>query len=131
MALLVGLQLCHQRGVVPSLVEVDSKALVQLVVSGAVAKWPLCNNLRKVRNLLEGFSAAIYHVFREANVPADRLAAVGLMGSQVFDQDHQVPAIVRSAILLDSWGVPGVRWISEDVEENRGIDCLVMLSVKE
>nr|XP_027120463.1 uncharacterized protein LOC113737428 [Coffea arabica] len=115
MALLVGLQLCHQRGVVPSLVEVDSKALVQLVVSGAVAKWPLCNNLRKVRNLLEGFSAAIYHVFREANVPADRLAAVGLMGSQVFDQDHQVPAIVRSAILLDSWGVPGVRWISEDV----------------
>ncbi|XP_071906020.1 uncharacterized protein [Coffea arabica] len=83
MALLVGLQLCHQRGVVPSLVE--------------------------------GFSAAIYNVFREANVPADRLAAVGLMGSQVFDQGHQVPAIVRSAILLDSWGVPGVRWFSEDV----------------
>mgnify|MGYP004722219025 FL=1 len=86
-----------------------------MVVSGAVAKWPLCNNLRKVRSLLKGFSAAIYNVFREANVPADRLAAVGLMGSQVFDQGHQVPAIVRSAILLDSWGVPGVRWISEDV----------------
>nr|XP_027082338.1 uncharacterized protein LOC113704655 [Coffea arabica] len=86
MALLCGLQLCLQRGVYPSLVEVDSKALVQLVVSGAIAKWPLCNSLRKVRGLLEVFSAAISHVYREANVPADRLAAVGLSGSQVYEQ---------------------------------------------
>nr|XP_027075960.1 uncharacterized protein LOC113699812 [Coffea arabica] len=114
MALLFGLQLCLQRGVYPSLVEVDSKALVQLVVSGAIAKWPLCNSLRKVRGLLEVFSAAISHVYREANVPADRLAAVGVIGSQVYEQGHQLPAVVRSAILLDSRGVPGVRWLAED-----------------
>nr|XP_027101056.1 uncharacterized protein LOC113720378 [Coffea arabica] len=114
MALLFGLQLCLQRGVYPSLVEVDSKALVQLVVSGAIAKWPLCNSLRKVRGLLQVFSAAISHVYREANVPADRLAAIGLIGSQVYEQGHQLPAVVRSAILLDSRGVPGVRWLVED-----------------
>nr|XP_027067839.1 uncharacterized protein LOC113693511 [Coffea arabica] len=62
MALLFGLQLCDQRGFCPSLVEVDSKTLVQLVGSGVIAKWPLCNILRKVRDLLEGFSA-LSHIF--------------------------------------------------------------------
>ncbi|XP_071914053.1 uncharacterized protein [Coffea arabica] len=114
LALLEGLQLCVQRGLVLSLVEVDSKVLVHLVVSGAVAKWPLCNSLRKVRRLLEGFPATISHVFREANGPADRLAAVGATGSHVFEEGSYLPASVRSAIVLDSLGVPGVRWLSED-----------------
>ena len=87
MALLFGLQLCLQKGLRPSLVEVDSKALVQLVVSGAIAKWPLCNSLRKVRGLLEDFSASISHIFREANVPANRLATVGATGAQVYEHD--------------------------------------------
>ncbi|XP_027098924.2 uncharacterized protein [Coffea arabica] len=113
MALLFGLQLCSQKGLRPSLVEVDSKALVQLVVSGAIAKWPLCNSLRKVRGLLKDFTASISHIYREANVPADRLAAVGATGAQVYEHELQLPAMVRATILLDSRGVPGVRWINE------------------
>ncbi|XP_027118631.2 uncharacterized protein [Coffea arabica] len=114
LALLFGLQLCLQRGFRPSLVEVDSKALVQLVVSGAIAKWPLCNILRKVRGLLEGFSASVSHIFREANSSADRLAAVGTGGVCLYDHVHQLPAIVRASIVLDSRGVPGVRWLNEE-----------------
>ncbi|XP_027158457.1 uncharacterized protein LOC113760083 [Coffea eugenioides] len=114
MALLFGLQLCLQRGFRPSLVEVDSKALVQLVVSGVIAKWPLCNILRKVRGLLEGFSAFISHIFREANSPADRLAAIGAVGVRVYDHVQQLPAIVRASLILDSRGVPGVRWLNEE-----------------
>nr|XP_027093674.1 uncharacterized protein LOC113714076 [Coffea arabica] len=114
MALLFGMQLCLQRGFRPSLVEVDSKALVQLVVSGVIAKWPLCNILRKVRGLLEGFSASISHIFREANSPANRLADIGAVGVRVYDHFHQLPAIVQASIVLDSRGVPGVRWLSEE-----------------
>ncbi|XP_027150340.1 uncharacterized protein LOC113750578 [Coffea eugenioides] len=114
MALLCGLQLCLQRGLWPSLVEVDSKALVQLVGSGASARWPLCNDLRKVRGLLEGFSASISHVFREANLPADRLAVGGPTSGQVYEQEIQLPAMVRAAMALDSRGVPGLRWCYEE-----------------
>ncbi|XP_071939796.1 uncharacterized protein [Coffea arabica] len=114
LALLFGLQLCLQRGLRPSLVEVDFKALVQLVVSGAIAKWPLCNILRKIRCLLEGFSASVSHIFREANSSADRLAAVGAGGVCIYDHVHQVSAIVRASIVLDSCGVPCVRWFDEE-----------------
>ena len=114
MALLFGLQLCLQRGFRPSLVEMDSKALVQLVVSGVIAKWPLCNILRKVRGLLEGFSASISHIFREANSPADRLAAIRAVGVRVYDHVQQLPALVRASLILDSRGVPGVRWLNEE-----------------
>nr|XP_027120329.1 uncharacterized protein LOC113737276 [Coffea arabica] len=113
MALLLGLQLCVQRGFCPSLVEVDSKTLVHLVGSGVIAKWPLCNILRKIRDLLEGFSASLSHIFREANSSADRLAALGAGSTRVYDQVHQLPALVRASISLDARGVPGVRWISE------------------
>nr|XP_027093693.1 uncharacterized protein LOC113714094 [Coffea arabica] len=115
MALLCGLQLCHQRGLCPSLVEVDSKALVQLVGSGVIAKWPLCNTLRKVRDLLQGFSASFSHIFREANSSADRLAAIGAGGTRVYDQFQQLPALVRASIILDARGVPGVRWVIDEV----------------
>ncbi|XP_071920627.1 uncharacterized protein [Coffea arabica] len=114
LALLFGLNLCLQRGLRPSVVEVDSKALVQLVVSGAIAKWPLCNILRKIRSLLEGFSATVSHIFREANSSADRLAAVGASGICIYDHIHQVPAIVRATIVLDARGVPGVRWFDKE-----------------
>nr|XP_027122189.1 uncharacterized protein LOC113739144 [Coffea arabica] len=115
MALLCGLQLCHQRGLCPSLVEVDSKTLVQLVGSGVIAKWPLCNTLRKVRDLLQGFSASFSHIFREANSSADRLAAIGAGGTRVYDQFQQLPALVRASIILDVRGVPGVRWVIDEV----------------
>ena len=114
MALLFGLQVCAQRGICPSLIEVDSKTLVQLVTSGVIAKWPLCNVLRKIRDLLDGFSASISHVFREANSSADRLVAVGAGGTWVYDQAHQLPPLVRASINLDSRGVPGLRWVIEE-----------------
>nr|XP_027103123.1 uncharacterized protein LOC113724413 [Coffea arabica] len=114
LALLFGLQVCAQRGICPSLIEVDSKTLVQLLASGVIAKWPLCNVLRKIRDILDGFSASISHVFREANSSADRLAAVGAGGTWVYDQAHQLPPLVRASINLDSRGVPGLRWVIEE-----------------
>nr|XP_027068031.1 uncharacterized protein LOC113693644 [Coffea arabica] len=114
MALLCGLQLCLQRGLCPSLVEVDSKTLVQLVGSGVIAKWPLCNTLRKVRDLLQGFLASFSHIFREANSSADRLASIGAGGTPVYDQFQQLPALVRASIILDARGVPGVHWVIDE-----------------
>ncbi|XP_071926081.1 uncharacterized protein [Coffea arabica] len=114
LALLFGLQVCAQRGICPSLIEVDSKTLVQLLASGVIGKWPLCNVLRQIRDLLDGFSASISHVFREANSSADRLVAVGAGGTWVYDQAHQLPPLVRASINLDSRGVPGLRWVIEE-----------------
>nr|XP_027083667.1 uncharacterized protein LOC113705965 [Coffea arabica] len=74
LAVLHGLQLCRDRQIQSLLVEVDSQALVQLIHSARVSKWPLCNTLHQIRHLLASLSSSVSHIFREANSSSDRLA---------------------------------------------------------
>nr|XP_027086420.1 uncharacterized protein LOC113708150 [Coffea arabica] len=104
LALLHGLRYCE--GVVsdPLLVEVDSESLVRMLHSNGVAKWPLCNTLRRIRSLLDTLSASLSHVVREANSAADKLA--GLRSELYCTAYSQLPRSVRTAVLLDSREFP-------------------------
>ncbi|XP_027155175.1 uncharacterized protein LOC113758645 [Coffea eugenioides] len=73
-----GLLFCNRVWVQQLLVEVDSAGLVQLLDSGALAKWLLCNSLRQIRALLQSFNATARHIFREANAAVDKLAMMDL-----------------------------------------------------
>lgn len=47
LALMSGLILCLKRGIIGFVAEIDSKALVLMVKSEVLARWPLCNILKK------------------------------------------------------------------------------------
>lgn len=76
LVVLEGLLICAAKGLQGILVEVDSAVLVSLVNSSAQGGWLFCNVLRRIRRLLDQVAMSFTHIFREANVVADRLAAL-------------------------------------------------------
>nr|XP_027100424.1 uncharacterized protein LOC113719415 [Coffea arabica] len=109
LALLHGLLFCDRGRAQRLLVEVDSAGLVQLLDSGTLAKWPLCNSLRRIRGLLKSFNATAKHIFREANSAADKLATTDSQDDFFSTSLQHLPREVRAILLLDSRGVPVVR----------------------
>ena len=83
------------------LVEVDSSSLISLVNSRGSSKWPLCNFVRCIRDLVTSFSASVRHNFREANSSANRLAGSKLGRDWVTTSFADLPGEVRAAVLLD------------------------------
>ena len=83
------------------MVQVDSESLVRLLTSGAIAKWPLCNRIRKIQTLFLFFSASIEHIFREANSSTNMLSKLRLP-LQLFCTSHdQLPGRIQAALNLD------------------------------
>ncbi|XP_071907829.1 uncharacterized protein [Coffea arabica] len=109
LALLHGLLFCDRGWVQRLLVEVDSAGLVQLLDSGALAKWPLCNSLWRIRGLLQSFNATAKHIFREANTAAYKLATMGSQDDFFSTSLQYLPREIMVTLLLDSRGVPVVR----------------------
>nr|XP_027096084.1 uncharacterized protein LOC113715980 [Coffea arabica] len=109
-SLLHGLQLCSDLAPGPLLVEVDSKSLVDLLNAGATSNWPLCNTLRRIRALLSSLSAAVSHIFREANASADALAGLRMPSELFCTSLPQLPRGVRARVCLDSREVSSLRW---------------------
>lgn len=109
LALLWGLQLCLDRGLLGFAAEVDSKTLVLLVKSGTLAPWPLCNTLRKIRSLISSSGASLSHAFRQANMAADTLASSRLGADVIFHSEEPLPARVKRVLMLDRQAVPYIR----------------------
>nr|XP_027090383.1 uncharacterized protein LOC113711414 [Coffea arabica] len=85
LAVLEGLRVCAAKGVQEVMVEVDSAVLVSLVKSSALGGWSHYNLLRRIHRLLDQVAGSFIHIFREANMVADRLAALQGYPSMVFD----------------------------------------------
>ena len=89
--------------------EVDSAVLVSLVKTSAPGDWSYCNLLRRIRCLLDQVSVSFLHIFREANLVADMLAALRGCPNMVFDYVHQLPREIRGYLAMDAGEVPGLR----------------------
>ena len=111
LAVLEGLSLCVARGLCGVLVEVDSAVLVSLVKSSALGGWSYCNVLRKIRRLLGQVSGSFQHVFREANMVADKMAALQRFLNTVFDSISLLPWDIRGCLALDTREFPSVRQV--------------------
>ena len=111
LAVLEGLRLCATRGLLGVLVEVDSAVLVSLVKSSALGGWSYCNVLRKIRRLLGQVSGSFQHVFREANMVADKMAALQRFLNTVFDSISLLPWDIRGCLALDAREFPFVRLV--------------------
>lgn len=109
LAVLTGLALCHDRQLTAVRAETDSSALVRMVNSGAVVRWPVCNVVRKIRGLLTELGASLCYISRQANMVADALASLQLGHDQVYTGEDLLPRRIRHLIRLDTQGIPFVR----------------------
>ena len=107
--MLSGLILCQEKNYLGFQAEVDSKSFVLMVSSGALARWPLCNVLRRIRSLLSELEVSLLHIFREVNLAADVLATSQIGLDVVFSLERSLLNRVRSFIQLDSLSIPSVR----------------------
>nr|XP_027093558.1 uncharacterized protein LOC113713956 [Coffea arabica] len=111
LAVLEGLRVCAAKGVQEVLVEVDSAVLMSLVKSSALGGWSHCNLLRQIRRLLDQVSVSFIHIFCEANMAADRLAALQGYPSMVFDSVQQLPREIRGCLAMDAREFPSLRLV--------------------
>lgn len=109
LALLHGLNLCQEKGFSSFAIEVDSKALVQLVQLGLVSRWPLCHFLQPICLLLRDLNTSLSHVFREANTAVDAIAAAKLDTDLLLTPPDLLPSKVQFTIRLDLLYVSYVR----------------------
>nr|XP_027120504.1 uncharacterized protein LOC113737473 [Coffea arabica] len=111
LALLEGLRACAAKGVQEVLMEVDSAVLVPLVKSLALGGWSHCNLLRRIRRLLDQVSVSFIHIFREANMVVDRLAALQGCPSMVFDSVQQLSREICGCLAMDAREFPSLRLV--------------------
>nr|XP_027124187.1 uncharacterized protein LOC113740870 [Coffea arabica] len=109
LALLAGLHYCQERHFTGVRAESDSDTLVRMISSGALANWPLCNVLRKLRCLLANLGATVSHVYREANMVADAMASAQLGHEVVYNGEEAMPRRIKALLRLDRLAVPYVR----------------------
>nr|XP_027102671.1 uncharacterized protein LOC113723910 [Coffea arabica] len=102
LALLHGLRLCSVAFKGRLMVEADSLMLVNLVNTRNSAKWPLCNFVRQIRELVRSYSASVCHSFKEANHAANELAGSNLGREWVATSFASLLGKVRAIVLLDS-----------------------------
>ena len=87
----------------------DSESLVRLLEAGSLSKWPLCNSLRRIQELLRTFHSTVTHIFKEANSAADKLATMEAQDDFLSTAFQQLPGGVKATILLDGREIPFVR----------------------
>lgn len=104
-----GLILAHQQNIKKIIIELDAKAVLDLVQpanSTSLSHHPYGALIADCRSLIQEFDEAnLQHMFREGNATADLLAKAGnslLCPFALFDQPH---IFVVSQILADCWGV--------------------------
>lgn len=81
--------------------EVDSTILVDLILTKATGKWPLCLILQQIRLLLYELSASVTHVWHQANLVVDGIAALTLNSDKEYNSYHHLPNNIRALILSD------------------------------
>ncbi|KZV24446.1 hypothetical protein F511_25471 [Dorcoceras hygrometricum] len=76
-AILQGLLICKQHQFFPIWIETDSTVALQIILSDHCS-WDLRHTLTSIQDIRANHQTHISHVFREANAPADALAALGM-----------------------------------------------------
>ncbi|XP_071909708.1 uncharacterized protein [Coffea arabica] len=109
-ALLVGIKHCIARGFLEIHLESDSLSLIRMVRGESVCPWEMQRDLDDLLQFKQHFRTVV-HCYREANVPADRLANLGadFSDSQLFQSLLDLPQWIRGAIRLDQLGIPSIR----------------------
>lgn len=93
------------------MIELDSKSLVDLLVTKSSPPWKISPWWFQLISLYEEFQPTIMHTYREANTFADSLANVGVEteGNKVYLTEAELPSAARGCLKLDRLGFPTIR----------------------
>ena len=110
MALLLGLQFCDVFSISNCVVECDSRVLVNLFNGQGNVPWKM-NVVFKKLSRYKTLVVKANHCFREGNMVADRLAAVGQeeMRSRLYRTWKQIPKKIRQYIQYDAMRLCNLR----------------------
>ena len=110
MALLLGLHLCYAFRIQKCVVECDSSVLVNLFNGQGIIPWRMKVAFKKISRY-KNMVIMAKHCFREANMVADRLTAVGQEDktSRLYKSSEQIPKTVRTYIMYDAMRMCNIR----------------------
>ena len=124
MALLLGLQLCFQKGFEQVCEQSNSLVLIGILQRHFHCPWHTCREVRQICQLVAD-SSRFSHCFREANSVADILANVGVTHHQhtciIYDHLSMFPKLARGEIRLDRLSMSSVRRIKR---EEKAVVCV-------
>jgi len=98
----------------PSIVEMDSKIIVDMIVRRSKPPWTAVPWWQEVIRLCERFHPIINHSYREGNRFADSLANFGVEcgRNRIILSEAALPAQALGHIRLERLGFPNIRKIS-------------------
>ena len=112
LALLIGLRLCGERGIVSTFVQVDFAILVAILQRRCICPWLIQREVERIWQMVVGIDRSS-HCVRETNVVVDILANVGVLHSHaniyIYQSMQDVPSLAREEMRLNSLGVPSIR----------------------
>ncbi|XP_041001562.1 14.7 kDa ribonuclease H-like protein [Juglans microcarpa x Juglans regia] len=104
-AVIEGIKICRQRGLMCIDIECDSLLVVLWIRSRICTVWYLWDYWDELLMLLANFDFSISHVFREGNQVADALAKCGALGeNNIFIDCLHLPWVIRGLYRLDKMG---------------------------
>jgi hypothetical protein len=109
MGLRDGLELARKLDIAKLIVEVDAKAVVDIILSEnnlILETHPYSALIHDCRYMIQSFEEAIlHHIHREGNFCADLLSKARCISDPVFSEFISPPSFVVSQLLADIWGV--------------------------
>nr|XP_027109379.1 uncharacterized protein LOC113729259 [Coffea arabica] len=109
--MLKGVQVCLEKGLLPTVVQSDSMLLVDILQRRCLCPWSVRREVEQIWHLVDG--TRFEHCYREANKVADILANVGVSHPQelvrVYCTERTLPSVARGECRMNRLGVPSVR----------------------
>ncbi|OVA09796.1 hypothetical protein BVC80_1759g13 [Macleaya cordata] len=108
-ALLDGLLLCHQLGIINFIVKVNSKLVADWFNRRGRIPWHISHWWLKIRDATENMHINLRHIYRELNAPADCMASLGSLSGSNRNFTSVFPSRLVGLARLDRLGMPYVR----------------------
>ncbi|XP_059306503.1 uncharacterized protein LOC132057945 [Lycium ferocissimum] len=110
-AMLFGLVWCSRNGNTIVWGETDSLLLTKCINREWKPPWNIANYIESIQKPVEENEFIITHCYREANKPADKLAAISHASDviQIFNSFSEISTSVRGLINMDRWNPPSFR----------------------
>ncbi|OIT31979.1 hypothetical protein A4A49_54831 [Nicotiana attenuata] len=103
--MLYGLKWCASRGFYMAYGDTDSMYLTKCINKEWKPPRRIAKQVKDIHKLVKIYGFNIYHCYREANKPADKLAALshGVNGIHTFNSFSELPRQVRGMVNMDRW----------------------------
>lgn len=110
MGFLFGLQNARHMGFNAIEIEMDSKLIIEWILTRRCGLWYLEDFWEEIVHYLDEITFTCSHIYRECNAVADSLAKLGAMGcTSTYYSAFDLPRETRGLLRLDKSSLPNLR----------------------